>query len=264
MSSESGIPIKAVASADGHAREDSLGYQKAIASRNHGIGGNRVSLDYDNFLSIFAYPQAISLDSLNRPRIVRDHADLSGIRATLSAMILNRREHLIGTDWQAVTDMIVSRYANQIRYLTSGKLETLQDQDKAAFEPGTKVRAQRGKQTRQPVKEASLGRKATIDFGLVCWSVSICLYEDNHTIDDESPNQPKANPDIREKFSRRKQSTVRRGCEGKPISLGELVHEIKRQLENALVSATLFLDRCLCALVNHLRDRMKHRGEDSL
>lgn len=119
------VHIKAVPNANSQVPGESLNYQRAIASRNHGIGGNRVSVDYDNFMSMFAYPQAIFLDRLNRPRILNDHADIPAIRAELSAFVLGKTKRSVGTNWQVVTEMIVTRYAHHIQYLTSGRLETL-------------------------------------------------------------------------------------------------------------------------------------------
>ncbi|KAI7106040.1 hypothetical protein KC340_g4349 [Hortaea werneckii] len=51
---------------------DMLSYYQAIASRYDGIGGRRVSLDYDNFLTLFAVEDALYFDEHSLPRVKND------------------------------------------------------------------------------------------------------------------------------------------------------------------------------------------------
>lgn len=116
------VHIKAVAQTGERGSGNNLDYQKAISARNRGIGGNRVSLEYESFLSMFALPGAVYFDRLGRPRVDNSSSNLPAVRSMISAMILDSSTDATATDWQAVTDMIVSRYAGRLELWTAGKL----------------------------------------------------------------------------------------------------------------------------------------------
>ncbi|OJJ48712.1 hypothetical protein ASPZODRAFT_62150 [Penicilliopsis zonata CBS 506.65] len=103
-------------------------WMKAIADRYDSIGGHRVSLDFDHFVTAYSYPLDLFPDkSFPLPRL--EHipaAELDRVRADLDAMILTRSPSADNFDWQAVTDMIVKRYALELRFLASGNLTTLE------------------------------------------------------------------------------------------------------------------------------------------
>jgi hypothetical protein len=111
-------------------------YIKAITSRYHGIGGDRVKLDYDNFISVFAYP---GIDGLFDNDVESDYAmprlqnvkvtDLMRVRSDLTSMIL-RDDGRATRNWQAVADVVVTRYSKPLHYLHTGKQIRL---DKEAF-----------------------------------------------------------------------------------------------------------------------------------
>jgi hypothetical protein len=78
-------------------------YIKAIAARYHGIGGDRIRLDYEDFVSVFAYPEVEGLFTNDvesdyiMPRLQNvKSANLLRARADVTAMVLNKdRTHNI-------------------------------------------------------------------------------------------------------------------------------------------------------------------------
>ena len=93
-------------------------YRAAVA-RFDGIGGDRVWLDYEDFVTIFAVPDVLSFNDDGRPRVKTSSHSIPVVRSAIKDMAL--RDHdLDVVDWQAVTDMVVSRYADRIEYLASG------------------------------------------------------------------------------------------------------------------------------------------------
>ncbi|QIW97666.1 hypothetical protein AMS68_003184 [Peltaster fructicola] len=103
---------------------DMMHYYKAVAARYDGIGGQRVSLQYDRFVSLYAYPGAIYYDDNDLPRARNGTASLEEARNAIDNMVLSS----VGQDafnWQAISDMVVARYADAIDYLTSGQLGSL-------------------------------------------------------------------------------------------------------------------------------------------
>ena len=107
---------------------DSPAYFKAIAARYHGIGGERVKLDYDNYISLFTYPGVIYIDDTGRPRIDNTSTSIDDVLEALDDAIL--QDHKIAAssvNWQAVVDMIVAKYSDRIEYLASGSIPTLKE-----------------------------------------------------------------------------------------------------------------------------------------
>ncbi|OAF99695.1 uncharacterized protein CC84DRAFT_1169214 [Paraphaeosphaeria sporulosa] len=103
-------------------------YIQAVSERYHGIGGGRVTLDYDNFVSVFAYDgeDAAGLglwdndvvSDTPHPRLGNASPEQLGeIRNAVTAMVLGSGEIGEGRDWQAVADMVVQRYGEAIHYL---------------------------------------------------------------------------------------------------------------------------------------------------
>ncbi|KAL1297500.1 hypothetical protein AAFC00_005019 [Neodothiora populina] len=113
---------------DGKA-EDLFSYYEAVAARYDGIGAGRVRLDYDNPVTLFAYPEAMYFDSTGRPRVDnRSTETLERVRADIKKMVLtphSKDSDHAPTNWQDITDQIIARYADKIEYMTSGKVATL-------------------------------------------------------------------------------------------------------------------------------------------
>jgi hypothetical protein len=104
---------------------DGFDYYRAVAARYHGIGGSRVALDYEQFVSAFAYPEAVYFDDSGRPRINNESDIIDDVRIAVDKMIMNKAENAEAVDWQAIADMVIARYADRIEYLASGSLATL-------------------------------------------------------------------------------------------------------------------------------------------
>ncbi|KAF2018322.1 hypothetical protein BU24DRAFT_461272 [Aaosphaeria arxii CBS 175.79] len=102
-------------------------YYQAIAKRYHGIGGGRVELDYDNFVTVFDYPEMNIWDNdvqsdVRMPRLQNVAVDdLAKVREAVTSMILARQERKEkGEDdrnWQEIVDMVVMRYSSALHYL---------------------------------------------------------------------------------------------------------------------------------------------------
>ncbi|KAK6007442.1 hypothetical protein QM012_004256 [Aureobasidium pullulans] len=117
---------------------DGFNYYRAVAARYHGIGGGRAVLGYEEFVSAFAYPEAMFFDDTGRPRLNNGSAAIDDIRRAVDKMILRNSDSSEKVDWQAVVDMIVARYADRIEYLASGSLhslEALQSEIERALRP---------------------------------------------------------------------------------------------------------------------------------
>lgn len=102
-----------------------LSYYQAVASRFDGIGGHRVILDYNNFVSLFAAEGAMSFNEKDLPRAHNDSKVILPVLEAVKEMIL-QPSATTPMDWQAVADMLVARYADRIEYLSSGDIDNLE------------------------------------------------------------------------------------------------------------------------------------------
>lgn len=101
-------------------------YYQAITNRYHGIGGRRVEIDYENFVSVFEYEgldlwtNDVSSD-VPMPRLQNvPSEDLLKIKNDITCMILNSEvksndDRMV--NWQEVADMLVARYSAPLHYL---------------------------------------------------------------------------------------------------------------------------------------------------
>ncbi|KAF7196630.1 hypothetical protein HII31_02000 [Pseudocercospora fuligena] len=115
----------------------SLNYYQAVASRYDGIGGDRVRVDYEKFVTLFTYPQAHYFNDRGLPRAVDESKALAPVMNAITDMIVNDNTEPT-TNWQAVADLVVSRYSDRIERLTSGSITSLSDFQKlleAALRP---------------------------------------------------------------------------------------------------------------------------------
>ncbi|KAH8703222.1 hypothetical protein BGW36DRAFT_288166 [Talaromyces proteolyticus] len=100
---------------------------KVIAKRYSGIGGDRVRLNYDQFVTAYGYPE---LDLFNQssglPRLTNISLNLlEPIKQDLSDLVMSTDPSQTSYNWQHVTDMIVTRYSDDLKYFVSGKLDTV-------------------------------------------------------------------------------------------------------------------------------------------
>ncbi|KAF1843994.1 uncharacterized protein K460DRAFT_379025 [Cucurbitaria berberidis CBS 394.84] len=101
-------------------------YTKAVTSRYFGIGNERVTVDYEDFVSVFAYPNVKGLfdndvqSDYPMPRLqnVQD-SELVHIRSDVTDMILRKDWDKAKEvkNWQAVADEVVQRYSQTLQYL---------------------------------------------------------------------------------------------------------------------------------------------------
>lgn len=103
-------------------------YVKAITSRYHGIGGGRVRVDYEEFVSVFAegvdglWENDVQSD-VRMPRLTNvATSDLERVRDRVTSLVLSKdwtQER--GTNWQAVADVVVARYSDPLHHITTHK-----------------------------------------------------------------------------------------------------------------------------------------------
>uniref|UniRef100_A0A060TG83 ARAD1D21186p n=1 Tax=Blastobotrys adeninivorans TaxID=409370 RepID=A0A060TG83_BLAAD len=91
---------------------------RAITSRYHGIGGGRVVLNYDYFVTAYNTSLDLFPSGAKLPRL--DHIPqryLLPIRNYVTDMVLSHTPEESGVNWQAIGDMIVNKYASFLRDL---------------------------------------------------------------------------------------------------------------------------------------------------
>ncbi|KAL4995178.1 hypothetical protein BDV10DRAFT_203209 [Aspergillus recurvatus] len=140
---------------EGKPRGKPAGLLRAITSRFHGIGGERVKLNYDDFVT--AYDPSYNLDLFargakdetergtkgRRPRLQHlSSEELQSIRNNLTSLILDHDVSENSVDWQSIADLIVAKYGPFLSSLLPPKLK-----DKHKHK-------QEGKQRPQPKAES--------------------------------------------------------------------------------------------------------------
>ncbi|GAQ36114.1 hypothetical protein AtubIFM56815_005497 [Aspergillus tubingensis] len=101
-----------------------LSYARALATRFDGIGGGRVSINYDDFVTMFAYPDAMYFDEQGLPRVVDDAAKLGPVRAHIDRLVRGPDATAPSINWQNVVDMIMTRYQYRISLALSPAIST--------------------------------------------------------------------------------------------------------------------------------------------
>ncbi|OOF96816.1 hypothetical protein ASPCADRAFT_46467 [Aspergillus carbonarius ITEM 5010] len=95
---------------------------RSVTSRYHGIGGDRVIVNYDSFVT--AYDCGLDLFPLGSklPRLQHLPAlSLAPIRENLTELVMTHDATDKLMDWQAVADMVVEKYGRSLRSLLSGR-----------------------------------------------------------------------------------------------------------------------------------------------
>lgn len=138
--------VNIVATYPEHGRDSStsLSYAMALATRSNGIGGDRVSVNYENFLTIFSFPDAMYFDDNGLPRVVNDSTKLQDVRARIKTLVTQPESPMDLINWQAVVDMIITRYAYRINMMLSSAVPNhheLRRQLHLALEPFIDARA---------------------------------------------------------------------------------------------------------------------------
>ncbi|KAL3493283.1 hypothetical protein BJX62DRAFT_249691 [Aspergillus germanicus] len=104
-------------------REKSGELLRAVTSRFNGIGGDRVRIYYDHFVSAYTFDLDLWPDNSPVPRL--EHLstdDLSPLRDNLTSLIMDHEAYAAGSvNWQSVADLIVTRYGWFLQGLVHGK-----------------------------------------------------------------------------------------------------------------------------------------------
>ncbi|KAG8165956.1 hypothetical protein KVR01_004508 [Diaporthe batatas] len=95
---------------------------RALSERYNGIGSSRTTIDFSSMVSAFFYPINLTNPDPKRPDLPRladaTEAELASIKADLNLVISERQDgHNHAVNWQAVTDLIVARYADRLKYM---------------------------------------------------------------------------------------------------------------------------------------------------
>ncbi|KAK7703895.1 hypothetical protein SLS64_008841 [Diaporthe eres] len=98
-------------------------FMRALSERYDGIGSSRTTIDFSSMVSAFFYPVNLTNPDPKRPDLPRlanvTDAELAAIKADLNRVIYEKHDgHNRIVDWQAVTDLVVARYADRFKYMT--------------------------------------------------------------------------------------------------------------------------------------------------
>jgi hypothetical protein len=100
---------------------------RAVTARYHSIGGNRVSLNFDHFVTAFSHNGDLFQDGTPHPRLSNlSDEQLAAIRDEVMDMIKLYHPAEVCEDWQAIADMVVTRYSKVLSYLGSGKIHSIE------------------------------------------------------------------------------------------------------------------------------------------
>jgi hypothetical protein len=100
-------------------------WMRAVTARYHGIGGNRVSLNYDHFVTAFSYDVDLFQDESGLPRLGHlPRSELEAIRRDITTLIITHDATEKSQDWQVIADMVVTRYSKDLSYFVSGKINS--------------------------------------------------------------------------------------------------------------------------------------------
>lgn len=106
-----------------------LEFIRGIAERYEGIGASRTAIDFSSMVSSFFFSVNLTNPDAERqdlPRLSNTTAtDLAAVKTYLTDMIGGRRDEARReVDWQGVSDMIVSRYADRLRFMVEKVVST--------------------------------------------------------------------------------------------------------------------------------------------
>ncbi|OQE18804.1 hypothetical protein PENFLA_c020G00660 [Penicillium flavigenum] len=106
---------------------DAARWMRAITARYNGIGGNRVSLNFDHFVTAFSHDVDLFEDNSTLPRLVNLSVEQrADIRAEVTDLVMTHHPVEGCEDWQAITDMIVTRYSKELSYFVSGSIDSIE------------------------------------------------------------------------------------------------------------------------------------------
>ena len=99
-------------------------FARAVAERYDGVGGDRLRIDFSSMVSGLFFPINISSTDADRPDLIRLGAaplsELKDIKSYLQKVATKPRRFTV--NWQAVVDLIVSRFSKRLAALASTEL----------------------------------------------------------------------------------------------------------------------------------------------
>lgn len=108
--------------------ESDVNWIKAVTARYDGIGGERVRLDYDDFVTTYHYDLDLFTGEDALPRLENlSVTALDEVRNDVDAMVDNWDPSKMlpkggSVNWQSIADAVVERYARELQFLVSGAL----------------------------------------------------------------------------------------------------------------------------------------------
>jgi hypothetical protein len=125
---ESSLSLKNMARSNGKcagctspaAERRDLKYLRAVADRYRGIGGGKVRVNYEKMVSAYTLQIDLFVSGERGPRLKSvSAADLRTVKERIDEIVLTEPSPFteVGMDWQAIVDLIVTRYSSRLKYL---------------------------------------------------------------------------------------------------------------------------------------------------
>ncbi|CAG8910025.1 unnamed protein product [Penicillium egyptiacum] len=106
---------------------DASRWMRAITARYDGIGGKRVSLNFNHFVTAFSHNVELFEGNSTLPRLVNlSPEERAAIRAEVTTLVMTHHPAELCEDWQAITDMIVTRYSKELSYFFSSSFDSIE------------------------------------------------------------------------------------------------------------------------------------------
>ncbi|KAJ4391797.1 hypothetical protein N0V93_005417 [Gnomoniopsis smithogilvyi] len=106
----------------GRGGSGNIEFIRGLSERYYDIGSSRTFIDYSSMVSAYFFPVNLTNPDPKRPDLPRlsstTDSELAAIQKYLNHTISDRIDNPIrAVDWQDVTDLIVGRYADRIRFM---------------------------------------------------------------------------------------------------------------------------------------------------
>lgn len=107
-----------------------LAFLKAIGARYQSIGGERVKINYDNFVTAFAADLGLFHGESDLPRLnnITEEQRIS-LLANLTDIVMNNEAVSRPINWQSIADMIIARYSDPLHSFAFDHFATKKDLD---------------------------------------------------------------------------------------------------------------------------------------
>jgi hypothetical protein len=106
---------------------DSAGWMRAVSERYNDIGANRVLVNYENFVTVFSHNVELFTEDSKLPRLSHlEYSELKPIQKEVTALALTHDAREPSWNWRTTTDAVVTRYSNELTYLASTKISTME------------------------------------------------------------------------------------------------------------------------------------------